>query len=79
MRHHHQHQPFNVPTAEAQVLWVIHNSWLGMVCYGLNHNSALVLTGANDCKCSRDNGLTCILKHGGARDNKFLVTHPMTS
>jgi hypothetical protein len=24
------------------------------------------------------NGLTCLPKHGGARDNKFLVTHPMT-
>jgi hypothetical protein len=24
------------------------------------------------------NGLTCLPKHGGAQDNKFLVTHPMT-
>ncbi|RVE41001.1 hypothetical protein evm_014348 [Chilo suppressalis] len=24
------------------------------------------------------NGLTCLPMHGGARDNKFLVTHPMT-
>jgi hypothetical protein len=23
-------------------------------------------------------GLTCLPKHGGARDSKFLVTHPMT-
>jgi hypothetical protein len=23
------------------------------------------------------NGLTCLPKHGGARDNTFLVTHPM--
>jgi hypothetical protein len=23
------------------------------------------------------NGLTCLPKHGGARDSKFLVTHPM--
>jgi hypothetical protein len=23
-------------------------------------------------------GLTCLPKHAGARDNKFLVTHPMT-
>jgi hypothetical protein len=34
------------------------------------------LVGDNDCKYSRD-GLTCIPKHGRARD-KFLVTHPMT-
>jgi hypothetical protein len=32
---------------------------------------------ANDCKCGT-NGLTCLPKHGGARDNKFFVTHPMT-
>jgi hypothetical protein len=24
------------------------------------------------------NGLTCLPKYGGARDNKFLVTHPKT-
>jgi hypothetical protein len=24
------------------------------------------------------NGLTCLPKHGGAQDNTFLVTHPMT-
>jgi hypothetical protein len=33
-----------------------------------------VLTTANT---AGPNGLTCLLKHG-ARDNKFLVTHPMT-
>jgi hypothetical protein len=27
--------------------------------------------GANDCKCSRDQQITCLPKHGGARDNKF--------
>jgi hypothetical protein len=25
-----------------------------------------------------NNGLTCLPKHGGARDIKFLITHPMT-
>ncbi|RVE40526.1 hypothetical protein evm_014824 [Chilo suppressalis] len=24
------------------------------------------------------NGLTCLPKHGGSRDRRFLVTHPMT-
>jgi hypothetical protein len=33
-----------------------------------------VLTTAN---AVRTNSLTCLPKHGGARDNKFLVTHPM--
>ncbi|RVE42914.1 hypothetical protein evm_012442 [Chilo suppressalis] len=34
-----------------------------------------VLTTAN---AAGTNGLTCLPKHGGARDSKFLVTHPMT-
>jgi hypothetical protein len=34
-----------------------------------------MLTTANT---AGSNGLTCLLKHGKARDNKFLVTHPMT-
>jgi hypothetical protein len=33
-----------------------------------------VLTTAN---AAGTNGLTCLPKHGGARDNKFLVTHSM--
>jgi hypothetical protein len=35
-----------------------------------------VLTTAN---AALTNGLTWVPKHGGARDNKFLVPHPMTS
>jgi hypothetical protein len=34
-----------------------------------------VLTTAN---AAGNNALTCLLKHGGARDNNFLVNHPMT-
>jgi hypothetical protein len=34
-----------------------------------------VLTTAN---AAEPNGLRCLPKHGGARDSKFLVTHPMT-
>jgi hypothetical protein len=34
-----------------------------------------VLTTAN---AAGNNSLTCLPKQGGARDNKFLVTHPMT-
>jgi hypothetical protein len=34
-----------------------------------------VLTTAN---AADTNSLTCLPKHGGARDNIFLVTHPMT-
>jgi hypothetical protein len=45
------------------------------------------LMGDNDCKVTRDqrlnvsptiNGLTCLPKNGGGRDNIYLVTHPMT-
>jgi hypothetical protein len=35
------------------------------------------LVGANECKCSRDQRLN-VPSEGGARDNKFLVTHLMT-
>jgi hypothetical protein len=34
-----------------------------------------VLTTAN---AAGTNGLTCLPKHGGARDDKVLVTYPMT-
>jgi hypothetical protein len=34
-----------------------------------------VLTTAN---ATGTNGLTCLPMHGGARDSKILVTHPMT-
>jgi hypothetical protein len=29
-------------------------------------------------KAAGTNGLTCLPKHGGTQDNKFLVTHSMT-
>jgi hypothetical protein len=35
-----------------------------------------VLTTAN--AAGKTNRFTCLPKNGGARDNKFLVTHPMT-
>jgi hypothetical protein len=35
-----------------------------------------VLTTAN---ATGTNGLACLPKHGGARDNKFLVTNPMSN
>jgi hypothetical protein len=71
---HHDHRPMNLPTAGAQ----------GFLMY-------LTLTGHNPPRgCSADwwtltianaagtNGLMCLLMHGRARDNKFLVTHPIT-
>jgi hypothetical protein len=74
--HHHHHQPINAPTG-----------WGTGLPYGLptrrtSHNpprgpsaSWWVLMIAN---AAGTYGLTCLPKHGGARDIKFLVTHPMT-
>jgi hypothetical protein len=52
------------------------------ITYKKNHNPPRgpsagwwVLTTAN---AAGTTGLTCLPKHGGARENKFLVTHTMT-
>jgi hypothetical protein len=37
------------------------------------------LVSANECNAARINVLKFLPKLGGARDNKFLVTHPMTN
>ncbi|RVE43974.1 hypothetical protein evm_011377 [Chilo suppressalis] len=67
--------PINVPTAGAQAFPMDGIGRLG-------HDPPLgpsadwwALTTAN---AAGTNGLTCLPKHGGARDSKFLVTHPMT-
>jgi hypothetical protein len=66
------YQPINAPTAGAQdFLYRLtgHNPPHGPSagCWVLTIANA---TGANSS--------TCLPKHRGARDNKFLVTHPMT-
>jgi hypothetical protein len=70
----YQNQPINVPTAGAL--------FNGLHIRRTDHNPPRgpsadwwVLTTA---KNPETNGLTCLPKHGGARDNKFSVTHPMT-
>jgi hypothetical protein len=65
-------QPINVPTAEVQTFLMDHTleepttraraDWW-------------VLTTAN---ATETNGLPCLPGHGKARENKFMVTHPMT-
>jgi hypothetical protein len=69
------HQPINVSTAGAQAFLMDYTRRTG-------HNPPCgpsagwwVLTTAN---AAWTNGLMCLLKLAGARDNKFLVTHPMT-
>jgi hypothetical protein len=45
----------------------------------LHHQPINVPTaGAQTFLAAGTNVLTCFLKHGGARDNKFMVNHPMT-
>jgi hypothetical protein len=73
LRHHRYHQPINIPTAGLRPsIWITHMSY-----HPPRGPSARwwVLTTANEVGT---NGLTCLSKHVGARNNKFLVTHPMT-
>jgi hypothetical protein len=74
---HHHHQLINLPTAGAQVFLMNYPQGER----GTGHNPPRgssadwwVLATAN---IAGTNGCTLLPKHG-ARDNKFLVTHPMT-
>ncbi|RVE43152.1 hypothetical protein evm_012197 [Chilo suppressalis] len=71
--HHHHHQPINVPTAGAQSFPLDGIGRLGHDPPRGPSADWWVLTYA-----AGTNGLTCLPKHGGTRDSKFLVTHPMT-
>ncbi|RVE49894.1 hypothetical protein evm_005487, partial [Chilo suppressalis] len=73
--HHHHHQPINVPTAGAQAFPMDGIGRLGHDPPRGPSADWWVLTTAD---AAGTNGLTCLPKHGGARDGKFLVTHPMT-
>ncbi|RVE50577.1 hypothetical protein evm_004804 [Chilo suppressalis] len=72
---HHHHQPINVPTAGAQAFPMDGIGRLGHDPPRGPSADWWVLTTAD---AAGTNGLTCLPKHGGARDSKFLVTHPMT-
>jgi hypothetical protein len=72
----HHHQPINVPIAGAQAFLMDYLQGE----QALAHHAGpvanwWVLSAAN---AAGTNGLTCLPKHGGARDDKILVTHPMT-
>ncbi|RVE49721.1 hypothetical protein evm_005591 [Chilo suppressalis] len=73
--HHHHHQPINVPTAGAQAFPMDGIGRLGHDPPRGPSADWWVLTTAD---AAGANGLTCLPKHGGARDSKLLVTHPMT-
>jgi hypothetical protein len=42
------------------------------------HESSADWVGVKPANAAETNGSKCLLKHGGARDIKLLVTHPMT-
>jgi hypothetical protein len=70
------HQPINVPTAGAQAFL------FGLPTRRTDHSPPRgpsedwwVLMTAN---AAGTNGLTCLPKHGGARNGKVLVIHPKT-
>jgi hypothetical protein len=68
------HQPINVLTAGEQAFLMDYQQG---ECAITHHTGTdwWVLTTAN---AAGTNSLTFLLKHGGARDNKFLVTHLMS-
>jgi hypothetical protein len=68
------HQPINVPNAEAQAFLTVHMRRTGHIPPRGPSAGWWVLKTAN---AAGINGLTCLPKHRGARDNTFLVTHPL--
>ncbi|RVE42229.1 hypothetical protein evm_013129 [Chilo suppressalis] len=71
----HVEEPINVPTAGAQAFPMDGIERLGHDPPRRPSADWRVLTTAD---AAGTNGLTCLPKHGGARDSKFLITHPMT-
>jgi hypothetical protein len=72
----HHNLPINIPTAEAQAFLMDYPQGERAIA----HDVGLVrIARSNDCKYSQDQRLNGIPKHEGARNNKILVTHPMTN
>ncbi|RVE41224.1 hypothetical protein evm_014127 [Chilo suppressalis] len=71
---HHHHQPINVPTAGAQAFPMDSIGRLGHdPPHGLSADWRVLTT----ADAAGTNSLTCLSKHGGTRDRRFSVTHPM--
>jgi hypothetical protein len=71
--HHHHHQPINFLTAGAHESWSSYKKTAHNPPRGPSADKC-VLTTTN---AAGINGLTCLPKLFRARDNKFLVTHPV--
>jgi hypothetical protein len=74
-RDHHD-QPVKVPTAGAQAFLMDYTQGERAII----HHAGPVWIGSllTTAHAAGTYGLTCLPKHRGTRDNKFLVTHPMT-
>jgi hypothetical protein len=72
-------QPINAPTAGTQAFLFPNGIHIRRTVHNPPHGPSAgwwVLTTAN---AAGTNDLTCLPRHGGAGDNKFLLTHPMTN
>jgi hypothetical protein len=65
-------QPIKIPSSGAQAFLIYHLQGERAITH---HAGQLMLTTANTA--AGTNGLTCLLKHGEARNIKILVTHKM--
>jgi hypothetical protein len=72
IQHHRHHQHIKVPTAGAQAFLMDYTRRTGHNTPHWPSAGWWVLTTEN---AAGTNGLTCLPKHGGAHDNKFLITH----
>ncbi|RVE42231.1 hypothetical protein evm_013131 [Chilo suppressalis] len=68
-------EPINVPTAGAQAFPV---DGIGRLGHDPPRGPSADWWVLTTTDAAGTNGLTCLPKHGGARDSKCLVTHPMT-
>ncbi|RVE40654.1 hypothetical protein evm_014696 [Chilo suppressalis] len=71
---HHHHQPINLPIAGAQAFPM---DGIGRLGYDPPRGPSADWQVLKTADAAGNNGLTCLLKHGGAPDNMDLVTHPM--
>ncbi|RVE41015.1 hypothetical protein evm_014335 [Chilo suppressalis] len=70
-----RHKPINVPTAGTQAFPM---DGIGRLRHDPPRGPSADWWVLSTADATGTNGLTCLPKHGGARDSKFLATHPMT-
>jgi hypothetical protein len=78
---YHHHQPINVPTGGTQAFLINYTSRERAITHHagpVRVGSQLVSTQLTTANAARTNDLMYPQKHGGARENEFLVTLLMT-